>query len=72
MGDTQTFNPASINFIATSYGVKEPEGLAPILGFPKERLRAWADGEDVPTNDEAILLLEKTRLPLKWFALRAA
>lgn len=62
-----TFNPESVRFIASRYGLSRIEELEPMLGFPAHKLNAWAKGKAAPTNDEAILLMHKTQLPFEWF-----
>lgn len=63
-----TFNPDTMSFLASRYGVEEPEDLAPILGIAPGKLRGWSEGWAVPSNEDAILLSFKTRLPLEAMA----
>lgn len=72
MGDTQTFNPLALWFIADSYGVQEPSELAPILNFPAEKLKSWSEGESFPSNDEVLSLQIATRIPVRFFGRQAA
>lgn len=62
------FNPDSLWFIASRYGVNNMTDLANLLGFPPDSVQDWADGRSAPTNNEAVLLMHKTGLPAEWFA----
>lgn len=64
------FNPATISFIASGYGVDTPEELAPILGFPEGRLTAWAEGYDFPNWVELNRLCKTTGLSPESMVLR--
>lgn len=59
------FNPDTMAFLVSRYGVEEPEDLAPILGFEPGLLRGWAEGWAQPRTEDAILLSFKTRLPVE-------
>ncbi|MFW0109519.1 hypothetical protein ACN081_02200 [Rothia sp. P13129] len=62
------FNPDSLWFIASRYGVNNMADLANLLGFNPDAVQSWAQGKTAPTNNEAVLLMHKTGLPAEWFA----
>lgn len=66
------FNPATISFIASSHGVETPEELAPILGFPVGRLKAWEAGVDTPNWGELAQLCKVTKMSPESMVLRRA
>lgn len=66
--ELRKFDPNMLYLLAEHKGMNSTDELAEFLDIPAGTVQDWLDGLAVPNNMEALHLVARFDLPLKWFA----